>query len=139
MLSAFASLAPLGAQDITIRAVNGKNGKPLARAHLLIWSFDQVSDRGMKKSQQQDLYTDENGIVLVALSTLRYSHLQVWVDFSTLCIRGTPNSVSFPISIITASGLNAENACSRTLLLPTEPNGLTVYARPATFAERMRW
>jgi hypothetical protein len=130
--------AQVSAQDIVIHAVNGKNGQPIAKNHLLVWAFDQMSDRMTRNGQQLDLYTNENGIAVIPSGTIKLSHLQVWVDGHTQCNRD-PNAVSLSVDEIRRKGINAENNCSHKITVAPQPNTLVIYARPATFFEGMRW
>ncbi len=90
------SVSQVCAQDIVIQAVNGGTRQPIARNRLMVWAFEQVSDRGTQKMQQLDVYTDQNGTAVISSGTIKYSHLQVWVDFQHQC-SSNPNSVSISV------------------------------------------
>jgi hypothetical protein len=125
------------AQDIVIHAVNGKTGLPFAKNHLLVWSFDEPSSRG-SAMQQLDLYTNMSGAAVIPSGTLKYKRLQVWIDSRHQC-NASPNGVSIGVSEILRKGFVADNNCGGKIKSIAQPGTLVVYARAATFRERMNW
>jgi hypothetical protein len=136
LLLAVFAVCPAFAQDIVVRALNGKTGHPFLQNHLLLWAFDDLSGRG--SAQQLDLYTDQHGTAVIRSGTLKYSHLQVWVDFQHQC-NANPNAVSIKVDEILQKGFVAENNCSEKIKSAPAPGVLVVYARAPTLRERMNW
>ena len=130
----FAGSAPLLAQNIVIRAVDGKSGKPLANEHLLLFLYENWKDR--TQIPINSLTTDANGTAVVNIP--RGHYLQVWVNAKTLCV-ANPNLVALSIEDIRAHGGMLENNCSRNIRVEAKPNEVVVYARQSTLREKMAW
>ena len=127
-------VSPAVAQDITIRAIDGKTGKPIPNEHLLVFLFEDIANR----RGGPDLRTDANGIATLRAADLHGSYMQIWVDHRTQCNRN-PNAQSLSILDIRAHGLDPENNCSDKIRNSPHPNELIVYARDPTLLERMVW
>lgn len=121
---------------LTIKALDGRNGKPIRGAHLLVFAGGTAEEL-RQKAHNFDLQTDKNGDAKLTLNPVLLKFMQVWVDGETLCESG-PNHVSFRIEQVIVKGLLAPNLCGD-LRKPVEPGELLIFARPATFAEKMRW
>lgn len=124
------------AQDkqIVVRAVDARNSKPIANQHMLV--FGGYSPEAVRQHRSQyELTTDKDGFATLTLAP-GTEWLQVWMDWHVLC-QSEPNSKSFPVSDILASGLSAPNTCS-SVSEKAAPGHLVVFARPAHFWEKMR-
>ena len=137
----FAGILVLGATTIAqstqiiVRAVDGRNGKPLANQHLLV--FAGKSPDGVREQETHfDLMTDKDGLTTLTITSPEIKWIQVWPDGQVLCQTG-PNSTSFSVGEIMSTGLKTPNTCS-SLVREVAPGHLVVFARPATFAEKMR-
>jgi hypothetical protein len=133
-------IASVGAQNsdrtIHIKALNGKNGKPIKYNHLLIFAGG-TADVMRQHGQQFDLLTDQLGDAELTLNPDSLKFLQVWVDGMTIC-QSHPNSTSLSVEQVLAKGLLAPNECGK-LSMSSAPGQLLVFARPATLREKMAW
>lgn len=119
-------------KQITVRAMDARNGKPLAKQHLLV--FGGESEEAVRQHKKQyELVTDKDGLATLTLPP-ETQFLQVRVDWHVLC-QSESNSRSFSVADILASGLNT--TCSSEPQKAV-PGHLVVFARPANFWERMR-
>ena len=123
-------------QAITIRALDGLTGRPIAHEHLLVL-MGASEDLLKSKTLNLDLYTDENGVALLNLPDPAISLIQVWVDFHTQCVK-LPNSAAYSMDQIRKAGIQGENSCGKATA-DIQPNTLLIYAREAHWWEKMRW
>ena len=121
--------------NIVIHAVNGKNGKPLANEHLVIFTGASAEDVREHKNHVE-LLTDAKGTALLPLAGNATSQIQVWLDWHVLC-QETPNSRSYSVEDIVKTGLTSPNNCG-SVVQGVSPNQLFVFARPAHFWEKIR-
>jgi hypothetical protein len=119
-------------QTIRLRAVNGKNGKPLARQRLLVFAGRNADEVRLHK-HVYDLKTDDDGLVTLAIDDGAIKRIQVWADFQHLC-QSTPNLRSFDIGEVASIGLSTPNDCG-SISPKLVPGLLTVFARPRTRRE----
>lgn len=124
------------AQDkqIVVQAVDGRNGKPLANQHLLVFGGDS-SESVRQHKKQYEVVTDKHGSATLMLVP-GTQWLQVWMDWHVLCQK-EPNSKNFSVADIFASGVSAPNTCS-SASQKAMPGHLVVFARPAHFWEKMK-
>lgn len=134
------SVANAGAQNshrtIDIKALDGRNGKPIKGAHLLIFA-GKTAEELRRHTRHFDLLTDQHGDAELTLNRDSLEFLQVWVDKMTLC-QSRPNAVSLSVQEAFTKGLLAPNECGK-LQMSSAPGQLLVFARPATFREKMDW
>jgi hypothetical protein len=121
---------------IDIKALDGRNGKPIKGTHLLIFAGGTAEEL-RRHAQHFDLLTDQHGDAELTLDSDSLKFLQVWVDKMTLC-QSRPNALSLSVEEALAKGLLAPNECGK-LPMSSEPGQLLVFARPATFREKMEW
>jgi hypothetical protein len=141
LLPVFLLLAGIAAsaQNITVHAVNGKTGQPLAEVRLLVFAFNGTSYAGSENSKSFDLHTDRNGVAAIRPDQIEGAdHLQIWADFMTRCVNGI-NSTAISLKDILTSGLTDTNTCSKKIAAKPMPGTLTIYAREATLLEKMDW
>lgn len=126
----------LWAQDdrIIVQAVDGRNGKPIANAHLLIFSGQTPEDVRLEKNSF-DLVTDVGGLATLTF-TQKPKWIQVFVDDRVLC-QTEPNGKSFNVGEIISTGLKTPNTCD-SLNKEAIVGHFVVFARPAHFLEKMR-
>jgi hypothetical protein len=155
-----ASLSPLlHAQEIRIRALNGRNGRPISNECLNVWT-------GTSRGEHIVAATGENGIAVlhltdtelqaeagcpgwptrarmeadgIILSGDRYVACQ---EYSKLTPGEPPTDPlrimpSYPIKSILQSGVGSSNTCGKFRAEP-KPGELVFYVRPRSFWERMR-
>jgi hypothetical protein len=121
---------------IRLQAYNGKTGKPLPYQRLLV--FAGTTQENVRFHQKSfDLTTGDDGEVKLLLDSSELQWLQVWADYRTLC-QSAPNNRSFKVSQILSTGLSTPNNCG-SFARPFEPGKFTLFARPATRAEKRRW
>ncbi len=121
---------------IVLHVVNGKNGKPIAN-HRLIVSAGVPGESARSWVPNGDLTTNKDGLATLTISATDTEWIQVWVDHLSLC-QSDPNGHLFSVSTIMSAGLSAPNNCSA-LVLKDTPGHFVVFARPATFREKMGW
>jgi hypothetical protein len=121
--------------DIAVHALDGRNGKPLANQHLLV--FVGSSGAAAKShAEHTDLTTDKNGLGTLTIYPQETQWIQVWADGRILCYPD-PNQSSFSVTTIMSNGVVTPNTCSEVMREPT-PGHLIVFARPARFMEKMK-
>jgi hypothetical protein len=120
--------------QITIKAINGKDGKPLAHQRLVIFGGESPEAATFHHTAM-NATTDENGLAVVSLVHEQTSWIQIWTDGLTLCQKA-PNTKSFSVDTILSSGLSTPNNCGSIAEPPTSRQ-ITVFARPATVSEKM--
>jgi hypothetical protein len=131
----FGSMAFSQTTDIKLRAVDGRNGKPLANQHLLVFT-GMSSDDVRNHTMHTGIMTDKYGLVTLTVTASETQWIQVWADGRVLCQKD-PNQLSFSVAAIMSTGLTTPNTCSSLIREPT-PGHFIVFARPARFMEKMR-
>jgi hypothetical protein len=139
LLSSGAAVAQRGAtaktMDIVVQALDGRNRKPLANQHLLV--FTGVSSDGVKShAEHTGLTTDKDGLGTLTIYPSETQWIQVWADGRVLC-QQDPNQNSFSVATIMSKGLATPNTCSALIREPT-PGHFIVFARPARFSEKIK-
>lgn len=121
--------------NISVQALDGRNGKPLANQHLLV--FTGASTNAVKShAEHTGLTTDKDGLGTLTIYPSETQWIQVWADGRILC-QDHPNQNSFSVATIMSKGLATPNTCSALAWEPT-PGHFIVFARPAHFKEKMR-
>jgi hypothetical protein len=120
---------PALSQTITLKAVNGKSGKPLPNQRLLVFAGGDAKEVRLQK-HFYDLKTDALGVATLVVDDETIKRIQVWVDFQHLC-QSIPNSQSFGLDEIASTGLQTPNDCGSATESRT-PGLLVIYARPRT-------
>ncbi len=119
---------------ITVEALNGKDQKPLANQHLVIFAGPSAEGPRFHRIAC-DARTDDHGIAKVALDISGTNWIQVWTEGLTLC-QEKPNLNSFRVADIVSTGLASPNTCG-SLAVPLKPGTFIVTARAATLREKM--
>jgi hypothetical protein len=123
-------------KEITLQALNGKNGKPLPNQRLLFFA-GLTAEAARNHSVSFEAVTDASGLAVVQIDPAKARYLQVFADFMTVCIQ-EPNSYTIALSEIMNTGGSTPNTCG-TLHTPSTPGRLIIYAREATLREKMDW
>src|SRR5665213_4025722 len=89
-------------KTVTIRLLNGKNGKPMEHERLLIFFGSSPQDVRFHKGSI-DLHTDSKGEAILPLNEPTFLYFQAFVDFKTLCQKN-PNDLSFAVADILRDG-----------------------------------
>ncbi len=120
---------------MVVQAVDGRNGKPLANQHLLV--FGGESPESVKQHKKQfKLVTDKDGLADLTIAPSDIQRIQVWVEWHVLC-QSEPNSKSYSVAEVLSSGVSTPNTCGPSVRELT-PGHFVVYARPSHFWEKMR-
>ena len=135
-LSFFSSALQAQGFSITLRAIDGRNGKPMPHQRLLVFTGSSQEDVSLHR-HSEDVTTDENGRAVLQIPQDTIQWVQVFADFQTLC-QSEPNRRSFSLAKVPSSGEASPNNCS-SVRQELKPGQLTVFARPATFREKMAW
>jgi hypothetical protein len=124
------------AQDnrIVVQVVDGRNGKPLANQHLLVFAGESPEGVRLQKEHFQ-LVTDNDGLADLPIASGTVQWIQVWPDWHILCQK-TPNREAFSVTEILSTGLSTPNACG-SVRQELRPGHFVVFARPAHFWEKM--
>lgn len=121
--------------DIVVQALDGRNGKPLANQHLLVFT-GASSDAVKSHAEHTGLTTNKNGLGSLRIYPSEAQWIQVWADGRVLC-QPDPNQSSFSVTTIMSKGIAAPNTCSALVRTPT-PGHFVVFARPARFTEKIK-
>jgi hypothetical protein len=123
-------------KELTLQALNGKNGKPLTNQRLLFFAGLTEED-ARHHSSSFEARTNASGLAVVQIDIAKVRYLQVFADFMTVCIQA-PNNYTIALSEIMNTGGSTPNTCG-TLHTSSAPGKLTIYAREATLKEKMDW
>ena len=123
------------ALDITVQVLDGRNGKPLADQHVLVFTGPS-SDAVKTHAQHTGVTTDKDGMGTLTIYPAETQWLQVFADGRIPCFPN-PNQASFSVSDIMSKGLVTPNNCSALVREPS-PGHFIFFARPAHFMEKMK-
>lgn len=121
--------------NISVQALDGRNGKPLANQHLLVFTGASV-DAVKSHAEHTGLTTDKNGLGTLTIYPSETQWIQVWADGRILC-QDNPNQNSFSVATIMSKGLATPNTCGALTREPI-PGQFIVFARPTHFKEKIR-
>src|SRR5271170_3604537 len=86
------------ATEIVVQVVDGRNGKPMAHQHLLV--FTGVSSDAVKSHAAHiGLTTDKDGLGTLTVYSVETQWIQIWADGHVLC-QPDPSQASFSIATI---------------------------------------
>jgi hypothetical protein len=121
--------------DITVKVLDGRNGKPLANQHLLV--FTGLSNDSVEThAQHTSVTTDKDGTGTLTIYPDETQWLQVFADGRIPCFLN-PNQTSFRVNDIVSRGLVTPNTCSALSHDPS-PGHFIIFVRPAAFMEKMK-
>jgi hypothetical protein len=121
--------------DIVVQALDGRNGKPLANPHLLVFT-GASSDVVKSHTEHTGLTTDKDGVGTLKIYPSQTQWIEVWADGRVLC-QSDPNNSSFSVATIMSKGLPTPNTCSGVTREAT-PGHFIVFARPAHLTEKLK-
>lgn len=121
--------------NISVQALDGRNGKPLANQHLLVFT-GLTSDAVKSHAEHTGLTTNKDGLGTLTIYPSETQWIQVWADGRILC-QDNPNQNTFSIVTIMSKGLATPNTCGALAQEPT-PGHFIVFARPAHFKEKLK-
>jgi hypothetical protein len=113
-------------EPIFVRVLNGKDGKPLSHAHLLLVGGYDPEELKMQTWREESL-TDEHGSVRLSNQFANLPFLQVWVLQQKTC-QANPRHDAFSIERIRRDGLSAPNRCG-TATANATPGVFTVFVK----------
>ena len=99
--------------NIVVQALDGRNGKPLANQHLLVFT-GPTRAAVISHASNMELTTDKNGSGVISLDGGEVRWIQVWADGRVLC-QPNANQESFSVATISSKGVAALNNCSAVL------------------------
>ena len=134
LIGVFSIAGVAQSSEITIHALNGKDGKPLVHQRLLVFG-GKTAEAASHQETDFDVTTDVNGFARVVFDPAKTRWIEVFADFLTLCY-DKPNLVQFSVDTISSTGLASPNHCGKIMPL-VKPGQFTVFARPATLREKM--
>jgi hypothetical protein len=113
-------------EPITVRVLSGKNGKPVAKAHVeLLAGYDP---RDLHLAQwHQDLLTDGDGRVQLSNGLANLPLLRVSVLKAHGCSSESFHE-AFSVELIRRDGLSAPNRCG-TAIVPDAPGTFTLFIK----------
>jgi hypothetical protein len=121
--------------DITVQVLDGRNGKPVADQHVLVFT-GLSSDAVKTHAIHTGVTTDKYGVGTLTIYPGETQWLQVFTDGHIPCFPN-PVEASFSVSDIMSKGLVTANNCSALVREPS-PGHLIIFARPAHFMEKMK-
>jgi hypothetical protein len=122
-----------GNGTVEIYVVNGKNGKPVANTHVLV--FQGVSTEDITQLKHSiELRTDSDGVAVLSKDAMPW--LRVSVDWHRPCQK-YPRGGIYPLATIVDTGLVTPNTCS-SITAKASPGKLYLFVRDETFLEKMR-
>lgn len=156
LLSKFA--AHLEAQTVTIKLVDGRNGRPMAQSHVNVWA-------GNERKMAMAVLTDEHGIARLRLTAnarevdipsshssdvepvvsdpvLKYDDfIRINVGY-VLCQAGGSNDSWLAIKQVSTrqlinEGIAMPNACGKAIASPN-PGELVIFVRPLNLWEKLK-
>lgn len=132
-LMSCAMLAPLCAETVTIKVVDGRSGRPISKAPMNVWTDNE-------SKQATPIQTDENGTAQVhpvdAHVGLRIQVGDVLcqspkADYSWLWV------MTYPTQRVLEQGIVTDNYCGKATAAP-RPGEVTIFVRPLTWWERLK-
>lgn len=122
-------------QEITVEVLDGRNGKPMADQHVLV--FIGVTSAAVRShAQHTGVTTGKDGNAALAIFPAKTMWLQVFMDGRIPCF-ADPNGASFSVDKIMSQGLVTPNTCSSLVRAPS-PGHFIIFARPAHFTEKIK-
>jgi hypothetical protein len=133
LLSTSAAVAQT--MNITVQVLDGRNAKPLADQHVLVFT-GLSSDAVKTHAQHTGVTTDKNGLGTLTIYPGETQWLQVFTDGRIPCFPN-PNQASFSVNDIMSRGLVTPNDCS-TQVHESSPGHFVIFVRPAHLMEKMK-
>jgi hypothetical protein len=125
--------AVAGNGTVEVHVVNGKNGKPIAGTHVLVFQGGSA-DEVKQLKYSLELRADSDGVAVLPSDTMPW--LRVSVDWRRSC-QSDPGGGIDSLPTIRDSGLVTPNTCS-SITLRASPDTLYLFMRDETFREKMR-
>jgi len=113
-------------EPVTVRIVDGKDGRPLSRLHLILIAGYNQSDLHDQLFHEEVL-TDAHGQVRLSNQLANLPLLQVWVGTRSLC-QVHPRTSGFSVELIRRDGLSAPNLCG-IATVEDKPGVFTVFVK----------
>lgn len=137
VLSLFVNVAAAQQRSIVIKVINGKTGKPIANARLVLFGGKSQREAMLEKQNLNDATTGADGAVVYQIDPSVTGWIQVFIDGRTPCF-DKPNSQTFSIGKVIRTGESTPNKCG-VATLQNVAGTFVVYAREATLWEKMQW
>jgi hypothetical protein len=133
----FVNVALCQPRSIVIKVINGKTGKPIAHARLVLFGGKSQEDAKFKVQYLNDATTAADGTVIYHIDPNATAWVQVFADGRTTCF-DNPNFRAFSIQKVIQTGESTPNNCRKTPAQNT-PGVFIVFARDATIWEGLAW
>jgi hypothetical protein len=118
---------------ITIRLINGKNGKPITDEDLNIFRN--------RSRFAENFRADRNGVIRLTIdhnAVVSFeSNIQVACHKVTEAETSTHEPQRYTVSDIVEHGISDTNGCSKKIVVEAKPGEFVYYERPRTFWEWM--
>jgi hypothetical protein len=128
-------LAMAQENHIIVQVVDGRNGKPIANEHLVVF-VGESPESVRELNRNFELVTNKEGLADLTIATHDIQWIQVSADWHVLC-QSDPNSKSFSVGEILSTGLSTPNT-GGSMTQKLTPGHFVVFARPMHFWEKMR-
>ena len=118
---------PASAQQIHVKVLNAKNGKPFNHVNLTIGTAGP-------QTSSFHIETDHTGLAVVQL--VSNGSISVYaMGYQTDCRPALQQQRSFPFSEIVTKGITITNSCGKATYIAA-PGELVIFVRNTTFLER---
>jgi hypothetical protein len=126
-------LPQLCAETVTIKVVNGRNGRPMSKAPVNVWTSNESKDANA-------IQTDGNGIAQIHPVDARVD-LRIQVGY-VLCQAPKGNHswlfvMTFPTHRVLEQGMVTANYCGKATAAP-QAGEITILVRPLTWWEMLK-
>jgi hypothetical protein len=124
---------PLLGEDVTVtvRLVNGKNGKPITDENLNVWVNDATGSQLFRP--------DRDGIIKLRVGSNDVLSFASNIQVTCHTYSRDEHSIrKYRVSEILALGISDENLCSKKVRVEAKPGEFVFYERPRTFLEWWR-
>ena len=136
------AFGPANARTITIRFLDGRNGKPITDKNINVWLHDNdhIADTWPNNAGGSHPTPNSKGELLLDLpDNLGYTMVRVSPDYRVDCRYRKDSAFGswgppYPLDDIVSNGLISQNMCGKIKVAPT-PGVLVIFVRPRTFLE----
>ena len=125
--------AVAGNGTVEVHLVNGKNGKPIAGVHVLVFQ-GASADEVKQLKYSLELRTDSDGVAVLPSDTMPW--LRVYVDWHRSCQSDQGGGI-YSLATIRDWGLVTPNTCG-SITRRASPDTVYLFMRDETFLEKMR-
>lgn len=121
-----------GSSPIELHVVDGKSGKPLSNARILVGQSESKSK--IDASDHFEVRTNERGVAVLS-SGLRH-WIRIWVEWHALCQPKSDQAI-YDTALVRSQGIVGSNSCGSATARAI-PNTLYVFVQDESLTEKMR-